>query len=153
MLAVAVVLLGCGSTPPKWDAATSDAIGDGATGDVIAGNGVACGDAGSTTCSIPDQVCCDLTTGTDQCIAAGSSCAGTSLACDGPEDCPLLQECCLFPDRSQCMDDGICGTTGVITEVMCHVDGDCATGLSCCGTAPGPLVDVYGVCRAGGCPQ
>jgi len=155
-LVIALVLVGCGErSSPRQDAITTDgndALGDGGD-DANRNGGVACGD-GTTTCPIPDQVCCD-TTGVDQCVATGGGCAGSSLACDGPEDCPMVQECCLFPDHSQCLDDGICGTTGVITEVMCHGDADCdmAAGQHCCGTAPGPASDVYGVCRAGGCPQ
>ena len=159
-IVAALTLLGCGSKPfPQQDAATDDANGDAIDsadggGDANTKNVVACGD-GTAMCPIPDEVCCDLTTGADQCVAANAGCAGTSLACDGPEDCPPTEECCLFPDRSQCLTTGICGTTGVVTEVMCHADADCdqAAGEHCCGTAPGPAVDVYAVCRAGACPQ
>jgi hypothetical protein len=128
---------------------TSDTPGDGST----MYTGIACGTETDPPCSIPAEVCCDVSIGMDKCVAAGS-CNERSLACDGPEDCPG-QECCLFSDRSQCLDTGICGTTGVLSEVMCHGDGDCdmAAGEHCCGLSPGPVADVYGVCRAGGCPQ
>ena len=151
-----VALVGCDNTDvhPANDARPSDARSDGTRLDSGANAGVACGDL-ATACPIPAQICCDLTSGQDTCIASSGVCAERRLECDGPEDCSATQECCLWSDRSECMDIGICGTTGSITEVMCHLDQDCDTGAgeSCCGTAPGPVADVYGVCRIGACPQ
>jgi len=148
MLAVCAVACESSNGGPSTHDASGDGTGSGTH------NGVACGDV-MTACTSPQPVCCDVMSGADTCIAENGTCAGRPLACDGPEDCPSTQECCLYDDRSRCLDTGICGTTGAITEVMCHVDGDCdsAAGEHCCGTAPGPVADVYGVCRVGGCPQ
>ncbi len=106
-------------------------------------------------CVLPEQACCDVASGENMCIPQGGNCAGVPMMCDGPEDCPEAQECCLFEGQNaRCLDDGICGTTGSISDVMCHVPADCPVGLdSCCGTAPGPAIDLYFVCRSGGCPQ
>src|SRR5262245_26496610 len=114
------------SAPPFPPDAPS--TGDAPPSDASANAGeIACGTT-ATTCTIPGQVCCDNDQGPDQCIPTMDACNGRRLACDGPEDCPSPQECCLFAERSQCMTNGICGTTGVISEVMCHVDSDCDVG-------------------------
>jgi hypothetical protein len=148
-IVVVTLVASCGEdeSTPQIDAPASTI--DAAAG----GGGVVC-EIETTSCPLPAQVCCDVDSGPDTCIASGTACAGRPLACDGPEDCSG-QECCLFDDRSECLDTGICGTTGVISEVMCHRDTDCdtAAGESCCGISPGPVVDLYSVCRIGGCPQ
>ena len=134
-----------------------DGAGDGPSVDAptdAAGQGVVCDQPGQE-CALPGQACCDLSGGADVCIAQGGPCDGVPMMCDGPEDCPAAQECCLFDGQNaRCLDDGICGTTGSISDVMCHTPADCPAGLvACCGTAPGPLLDLYFVCRSGACPQ
>lgn len=134
--------------PPRIDAPTVDAAIDAAIG-----NGVLCARA-DQSCTGATPECCDLMTGTDTCIAQAGTCAGDRLECDGPEDCPVLQECCLFDGQgSRCIDAGICGTTGAISNEMCHVIADCDQGEMCCGTAPGPALDLYAICSNGPCPQ
>lgn len=104
---------------------------------------------------LPDQVCCDSFNSADKCIAVNDQCNGNTMACDGPEDCPSTQECCMFEGQgSRCLDTGICGTTGSISNEMCHIDMDCDAGEVCCGRSPGPVVDLYYTCRIGNaCPQ
>ena len=132
------------------DAAAS---GDGGIDGAANGNGVLCARA-DQSCVAPTPQCCDLATGIDTCIAANGACAGDRLECDGPEDCFVGQECCLFDGQgSRCLDEGICGTTGSISNEMCHVQGDCDLNEMCCGTAPGPAIDLYSVCTQGPCPQ
>ncbi len=131
------------------DAATSDAIAlDGSLG-----NGVLCARA-NQTCSGATPECCDVESGTDTCIAQSGACAGDRLECDGPEDCGQGQECCLFEGQgSRCLDEGICGTTGSISNEMCHVREDCDLNETCCASAPAPDVDLYPTCLVGACPQ
>lgn len=135
------------------DGGAIDASGDGGVDAATRGDGVLCARQ-DQSCVDPTPECCDVTTGTDMCIAANGTCAGDRLACDGPEDCPLAQECCLYEGQgSRCIDEGICGTTSSISAEMCHVMTDCDQNEMCCGTAPGPALDLYSVCRTGPCPQ
>jgi hypothetical protein len=130
---------------PAVDAATAGA----------APSGLVC-EMADQFCTIPSQICCVVEPGTDTCMPSGSAgCNGQPYECDGPEDCGPGTECCLFEGQgARCTQTGVCGTTGVISELMCHVPGDCPVGApNCCGTAPGPLLDLYSVCRASGCPQ
>jgi len=131
------------------DAATGDAI----VLDARIGNGVLCARA-DQSCVDPTPECCDVASGLDTCIAQAGSCAGDRLECDGPEDCPAGEECCLFDGQgARCFDTGICGTTGSISNTMCHVEGDCDANENCCGTAPGPAIDLYSICSMDPCPQ
>ncbi len=131
------------------DATPIDAGRDGAIGTT----GVLCARA-DQACTEPTPICCDVSPGLDTCIASGGACSGERLACDGPEDCPFGDECCLFQGQgSRCIPSGVCGTTGAISNEMCHVQDDCAPGLTCCGTAPGPALDLYAICTPAGCPQ
>lgn len=117
------------------------------------GDGVRCARA-DQACTGATPECCDLMTGTDMCIAPSGTCAGDRLECDGPEDCPTGDECCLFAGQgSRCIQAGVCGTTGSISNTMCHVMNDCGQGELCCGTAAGPAVDLYAICTQGPCPQ
>lgn len=127
--------------------------GDGGIDGATRGDGVLCARQ-DQACVDPRPECCDVATGTDTCVAMNGTCAGERLECDGPEDCPVAQECCLFDGQgSRCIDTGVCGTTGPIANEMCHVVGDCDQNEMCCGTAPGPALDLYSVCRTGPCPQ
>jgi hypothetical protein len=161
-LLLVLLLTSCAADESPIDAPTSAAdapSGDGASTDggaidgATTGNGVVCARADqSCTGAMPE--CCDLMTGTDTCIAPSGPCAGERLECDGPEDCAQGEECCLFDGQgSRCLDEGICGTTGSISSTMCHVVAHCDQGELCCGTAPGPAVDLYGICSSGPCPQ
>lgn len=135
------------------DAAATDASSDGLTPDGATAGGVVCARL-DQTCVAPTPECCDLPTGTDTCIGTNDACAGERLECDGPEDCPVGDECCLFQGQgSRCIQAGVCGTTGSISNEMCHEHTDCEQGELCCGTAPGPQVDLYAVCATGPCPQ
>jgi hypothetical protein len=130
-------------------AATSDGGADATTN----GNGVLCARE-DQSCVAPTPECCDVTSGTDTCVGTNDPCSGDRLECDGPEDCPASQECCLFDGQgSRCLDTGICGTTGSISNEMCHVAGDCDANENCCGTAPGPALDLYSICTTSPCPQ
>lgn len=159
---VFVAVVGCGGNDESVPAdargdAAADAATDGPGVDApvdASGAGVVC-DMPGQECSLPAQACCDVNAGTDMCIQQGGNCSGVPMMCDGPEDCPAAQECCLFEGQNaRCLDDGICGTTGSISDVMCHTPADCPVGLdSCCGTAAGPVLDLYFVCRSGPCPQ
>ena len=156
-LICALIVAGCGGSDEHVpdDAAVIDAGVDGppaidASPD--AAPGVLC-ERVDQECPVPAQVCCDQEPGPDTCIDMGTTCNGVPLACDGPEDCPTGEECCLFDGQdSRCLTAGVCGTTGALSEPMCHGDDDCANGFSCCGLTPGPQIDLYSVCRAGACP-
>jgi hypothetical protein len=104
-------------------------------------NGVACG--GSLTCPV-GQDCCisfanNMATGA-MCVASASQCMGATLACDGPEDCPMTgQTCCATVDivgmgdaagtitggNSKCNSCSPAFTTGTLTTRLCHVPADC----------------------------
>lgn len=176
MLAVVVIALvaACGGTDevvvdaPAGDDAPADdgaaldsaidaVAGDGATDSRRDGandpDGVLC-ERPDQSCPVPQQVCCDVDGNVDMCVGVTAPCSGRPLACDGPEDCGPGTECCLFTDGSRCTQTGVCGTTGAISEVMCHVAAHCSVTVpNCCGTAPGPALDLYSVCRSGPCPQ
>lgn len=145
---------GCGDDEQvAIDAAVGDAGPDATMIDAGQVGAVVC-ESEAQRCPTPGQICCDTQPGPDRCTAADVPCAGQTMACDGPEDCAATEDCCLWSNGSRCTAAGICGNTGSITEVMCHLPADCPIEApSCCGTAPGPLLDLYFVCRQGGCPQ
>ena len=115
-------------------------------------NGVVCD---TTTCAV-GQSCC-LTTANNAvtggtCVASASACtSGSTLTCDGPEDCSTASpDCCatislsgLGPDggtpmlaggNASC--SGTCDfaiSSDSITTRLCHFDADC-TGLKVYGT-------------------
>ncbi|MBZ0230722.1 MAG: hypothetical protein K8M05_00100 [Deltaproteobacteria bacterium] len=142
-----------GDDASALDASTDAAASDGAIDGARSGDGVVCARA-DQACVEPTPECCDVMTGTDTCVATTEACAGDRLECDGPEDCAVGDECCLFQGQgSRCIQAGVCGTTGAISNEMCHAPTDCAQGEMCCGTAPGPQVDLYAICTMGPCPQ
>jgi hypothetical protein len=112
-------------------------------------NQVACGTA---TC-IPanGEVCCVTMAGMS--CKASSACGGalsSPAACDGPEDCPTGQHCCVaFPGGAHCNAAACSGNA----QELCYYDTDCATGhCTACG-APGSSL-IYGLCTAAGtCPS
>jgi hypothetical protein len=129
-------------------------------------NGVGCG---SMTCAIGQECCVSVSgtaTTTSTCVAAGGTCSGAVLACDGAEDCAASQFCCAMitftggidPDagapmfqggNSSCT--GTCdfntnypATPTKVTTRLCHVNDDCA-GISlpfgtpqCCSSTQAP---------------
>lgn len=139
---------------PAVDASDGiDGPGPDAPTDGAGGAGVVCG-VETVTCPVPAQACCDIAGSGDTCIASGGTCRGIPMQCDGPEDCGAAEECCFFDgSRAICLGEGTCGTTGSSSNEMCHVEADCDTGESCCGTAPGPQIDLYSICTTGPCPQ
>lgn len=140
--------------PATIDAPAVDAPGpiDGAPDGLLAET-VVCGTE-ANVCIVPAQSCCDVAGNGDTCINTGGACSGIPMACDGPEDCGATEECCFFDgSRSMCVRTDVCGTTGSISNEMCHVMADCDSGEFCCGTAPGPQLDLYAICTTGPCPQ
>jgi hypothetical protein len=109
---------------------------------------VACG---SATC-VPSngEVCCVSMTGMT--CKAAASCTGLAApaACDGPEDCPAGQRCCIgFPSGAKCTAGACSGNT----QDLCNYNDNCASGN--CTPCKGPGADlVYGLCTASGtCPS
>src|SRR5262245_10509989 len=72
------------------------------------------------------EVCCeDSQSGESSCIGADAQCMGIALVCDGPEDCGG-QLCCGTNDGgSECADS-------CEGYHLCHDEGDCNDGESCC---------------------
>ena len=117
-------------------------------------DGVVCG---TMTCSVGQSCCITVgasgTTDMATCLAAGGTCSGATLACDGPEDCSGTPFCCgtvtftggTNPDAGAPVFQGgtaSCAATcdfnfaqgppSAVTTRMCHADDDCA-GLSTAG--------------------
>jgi len=121
------------ANPNAPDAAAPDA----------AANSVACG---QDTCDLslepPEQCCVDQ--GTATCTT--EACAGTTLGCDGPEDCPAdLSICCVHIGGQNAEIE--CAATCDNGVSACHFDTDCAEGEHCCGS------ETYKVCVAApSCP-
>jgi len=109
---------------------------------------VACG--GATCHPSSSEVCCVSLTGMT-CKAAGS-CTGLAApaACDGPEDCPSGQRCCVgFPAGASC---GATACTGTAQE-LCNYEEDCAGRRCTPCSAPGSSL-IYGLCTADSiCPS
>jgi hypothetical protein len=97
------------------------------------------------------EVCCeDVRLGESSCIDADAQCMGVALICDGPEDC-LGQLCCGTNDGgSECADS-------CEGYHLCHDDGDCNEGESCCpnggGSPNGPLDHCTTLEMGMECPQ
>lgn len=101
------------------------------------GRDVACGDA---RCNVGPQQCCIDSSGGTQCGSAGDACHGTSALCDGPDDCPMGDQCCA--DGSTVFCDRTCD------RHACLADGDCPLSIHhCCHDAMTP----WGVCSPDGC--
>jgi hypothetical protein len=94
---------------------------------------VSCATAG------PCQGICSYTNPPHQ--AGGWICGSSTTAtyqydCDGPEDCPQGQICCLAGDFSSCSTE--CGPVLSGYFLLCHTNQDCPTGNACHGNpAPG----------------
>jgi hypothetical protein len=89
---------------------------------------IACG---SDVCSLNNSFCCQEWNGssyTPACQAKSSSCGGTEITCNGPEDCGSGQVCC-----------GQIGATGAFDQFSCVPSGNCQYTNNqrvICGTAP-----------------
>ena len=99
--------------------------------------GVPCGD---TSCTASGEVCC-VTYTSQSCTTDCQQ--GLSLACDGPEDCPVeAPVCCgdigMGGGGSECVADGEC-QGGMGTGVVCHADADCPDDETCNDV---PMVDL-----------
>jgi len=117
---------------------TGATSGSGGTGGVTPTPGtVLCG---TTKCTIATSYCCVPLVGAGECKDNGASCSGSTVKCDGPEDCEGSQSCCLstFPSQATCQPSGcatvVCGGTPSV----------CPQGKSC---KPYALVQGYYTCQ------
>jgi hypothetical protein len=154
------LLAGCGDDATKSDGGADLAMS--VSADMTAGadlsvrtpNGVSCGD---TSCSVGQSCCVQTSNGQvtgAACIAAAGSCSGSTLACDGPEDCSSAKSyCCATltlnpgdPDggapslesgSSSCVADcqfSFDQASSTVSSRLCQVADDCV-GLSVLGIA------------------
>jgi len=90
------------------------------------------------------QVCCiDVVNGKATSGSCGelTQCAGLALTCDGSEDCPTGQVCCLlnsFGGGSECRNPQDCFFTDEITA--CRGDSECSGIEHCEPSQPGSLL-------------
>jgi hypothetical protein len=110
---------------------------------------VACG--GATCHPSQGEVCCVSMMLGMSCKPA-SACVGLAAPayCDGPEDCPGGQHCCVgFPSGAKCNATACSGTS----QELCNFDQDCATQHCTPCKGPGSSL-VYGLCTTGTtCPS
>lgn len=96
------------------------------------GDGVACGTA---TCGAGLECCVDMVNA-PRCTpvaASGDPCPGFRARCDGTEDCPASQWCCLAEDPDI---PGACENT--CDNYACRDAADCPAALpNCCGFVAG----------------
>ena len=124
------------ASPTLGDASTTTPVD---AGHVVVDSGVPCG---TTTCDPNGEhpVCCAA--GGETCIAAGATCGGITLGCDGPGNCSAGSLCCFSYGTisSTCtpVDSGVCPGTGV---QLCEKSADCPGGDVC---------DVFGSCVPSG---
>ena len=114
----------------------------------------------ATTSPGPRPIQCQNTT-CDVCCANGvcatkEECdntpgAGSTLFCDGPEDCAAGEACCAgqpagsFPTRAACTPAAECADLPM-PLYFCHTDGECGFGKAC---APWDLAPWVSVCGPG----
>src|SRR5215475_5724615 len=129
-LVIAFLLVACGSNKTASDAPnggdgnpidspmSNDAANDGsATTDAAVG--VSCG---TMTCT-SQQECCVDNGGMRTCVTQGQ-CTGVAFACDGPEDCPTTEVCCLAATGG--MPGSTCKPANMCQTSACHEDPDCS---------------------------
>jgi hypothetical protein len=96
------------------------------------------------------EVCCVSMFGMSCKLA--SACGGLAAPahCDGPEDCPSGQHCCVgFPSGAKCDTNACSGQS----QELCNYDQDCATKHCTACKGPGSSL-VYGLCTTGTkCPS
>jgi hypothetical protein len=96
------------------------------------------------------EVCCVSMFGMSCKLA--SACGGLAAPahCDGPEDCPSGQHCCVgFPSGAKCDTNACSGQS----QELCNYDQDCATKHCTACKGPGSSL-VYGLCtKDTSCPS
>ena len=121
----------------NWRAPTPDAV--------------ACPGAPGCSCG-SGQVCCVKLVNNR--VSSGSctdltACKGPALQCDGPEDCPSGQVCCLVGTTgggSSCMNPTDC--FGAQDVPFCRADSDCDTLYHCTPAEQGSYLDgIAGSCQ------
>ena len=131
LAALAVSFAACGSHSPTVP-------------DLGSTTGVPCADVECAPCA--DQFCDTADYGKSGDCRAHVAASHQSFGCDGPEDCVtqgVFGACCWFAGiGAACSTAGCSGNT----IFMCHKDGDCAPGETCCALATGTS---YSVCKAG----
>jgi len=90
------------------------------------------------SCSLSSQNCCVTAYATDGASCnEGTVCDGlTAAACDGPEDCPGTQQCCISVSlgiggaeiKHRCVAEATeCKGGLIVDRIMCHSENDCCT--------------------------
>lgn len=140
------------------DAAVMPPPGDCVDDESTLGNdcpGVVTCTADVDACSLATQNCCvkEYNENAVSCNE-GTDCDGiVSSACDGPEDCPGDQLCCIsvtafvLPARVQqrCVADlSECTGGDILDRLLCHSDDQCGSGESC---EPIPNLPWWGQCK------
>lgn len=123
-----------GDASPGDDGGTS---GDGGGGTTDAGPpAVACG---TMTCSGLTPQCCVVTGGggaMSTCISADERCRGVTASCDGPEDCPGTQQCCVGLGSAGSGGASCQDACGIGARAACHDATTCPSvdgrALMCC---------------------
>jgi len=108
-------------------------------------------DCGGMSCDPEKQICCTTLFGgsaVQACLPKGLPCPGLGSSCDGAEDCPMGDLCCLAPPMSMgslpsamCIDEAMCGGGGGPGmpgggAALCHGESDCPKDAPyCCGVS------------------
>lgn len=130
---------GGGDDAPAIDASTSDVpdANPGPTPDADptagpdASVGVACGEAFCDS----TQECC-VQQGGATCVAGGT-CQGTTISCDGPEDCPQVGQVCCLDFGGQGGGGAECTAPDACDTPTCETADDCPDpGQECCAFGP-----------------
>ncbi len=91
-------------------------------------NGVECGD---TICSSAEE-CCVEGFGSGSCVNTGT-CKGSTVSCDGPEDCSSAGDVCCGDGPG-----AVCDNSNSCSSEVCNSPDDCPIkGESCCSFGPG----------------
>jgi hypothetical protein len=93
---------------------------------------IACGMA--TTCTVPSQVCCAVLAAADagghssSCVAAGTCGKGLSISCEGTDNCPAGDVCCLSGGNGSSSTSCKPKCTGA---QLCNKPSDCPPSETC----------------------
>ncbi len=104
----------------------------------------------NVTCVDPASVCCSGDHGrTGTCVAPAMMCmAGIPYDCDGPDDCPMGDVCCLTGKGAACSAPAACAMLG--GDVLCEMKADCPNNGNCCNYNINQ--NGFHRCQAGPCP-